>query len=167
MWSRARAALAGVLLGAALAACTGYAPEGRAPLLLPGACRDLYIASVENPTLRPDLSARLRELLRDELAKRGRVRWTDRDQATALVNIAVHDFSSRTALTGSREETIKSTASIDLEAWIERRPEGGELWRSGRVSLSQSFLGGGREDAEAKVLEMAAQRLADLLGQAY
>lgn len=163
----ARRLLAAALAGLLLAACAGYGPAGRAALTLPEGRRDLCIVEVENPTLRPDLSAQLRNLLRDELSRRGQVRWTDRENATALVHLEVDDFSSQTALTGSHDETLKSTAAIAVEAWIERRPEGGVLWRSGRVSLSRSFTGNDRSDAEARVLEQAAQRLADQLGQAY
>ena len=159
--------LAALVLAALLVACAGYGPSSQAALTLPEGRRDLCIVEVDNPTLRPDLSAQLRGLLRDELSRRSQVRWTDREHATGLVHLLVHDFSSQTTLTGSHEQTLKSTASISVEAWIERRPEGGELWRTGRVSLSRSFTGNDRSDAETRVLEQAAQRLADLLGQAY
>ncbi|MEW5773717.1 MAG: LPS assembly lipoprotein LptE [Thermodesulfobacteriota bacterium] len=166
----ARVRILGALLALAclaLAACAGYSPQGRGGLVLPEGRRDLCIVEVENPTLRPDLSALLRNLLRDELARRGQVRWTDREHATALVHLAVEDFTSQTLLTGSHEQTLKSSASITVEAWIERRPEGDQIWRSGRVGVSRSFTGNDRADAEARVLEQAAQRLADLLAQSY
>jgi hypothetical protein len=159
--------LAAVALAALLTACAGYGPQGKSTLTLPENRRDLCIVQVDNPTLRPDLSAQLRALLRDEMSKRGQVRWTDREHASAVVHLEVHDFSSQSALTGSHEETLKSTANISLEARIEGRPEGAVLWRSGLVSVSRSFTGNNRADAEARVLDQAVQRLVDLLGQAY
>jgi len=161
------ALLALALACAALAACAGYSLQSREILALPEDRRDLCIVSVDNPTLRPDLSAQLRNLLRDELAKRGRIRWVPRDQATAIIHLAVQDFNSQSSLTGSHDETLKSTATISLTARIERRPEGGDLWRSGDVSVSRTYTGNNASDAEAEVLEQAAQRLADLMGQAY
>ncbi len=159
--------LAAAALAVLLAACAGYGPQGRTALTLPEGRRDLYIVEVENPSLRPDLSAQLRALLRDELSKRGQVRWTDREHATAVIHLTVHDFKSSSALTGSHDETLKSTATISLEARMERRPEGGDLWRSGRVSVSRSYTGNDRADAEAEVLDRAVQQLVDQLGQAY
>jgi len=161
------ARLAAALACVVLAACTGYRLQSQETLAMPEDRRDLCIVAVDNPTLRPDLSAQLRNLLRDELSKRGRVRWVSRDQATAVIHLAVEDFTSQSTLTGTHDETLKSTATINLRAWIERRPEGGELWRSGGVSVSRSYTGSNEADAEAQVLEQAIQRLADLMGQAY
>ena len=162
-----RALLAAALAGLALAACAGYGPQGRETLSLPEDRRDLCIVSVDNPTLRPSLSSQLRNLLRDELSKRGQIRWTSREKATAIVHLRVQDFSSQTTLAGSHDETLKSTASITVEAWIERRPEGGLLWKPHTVSIARSYTANDRSDAEDQVLEQAAQRLADLMNQAY
>lgn len=158
---------AAVLACLALAACAGYGLQSREALNLPEDRRDLCIVAVDNPTLRPDLSAQLRNLLRDELAKRGRVRWVDRAKATAVVHLAVESFTSQTTLTGSHDETLKSAATINLSAWIESRPEGKDLWRSRQVSVSRTYTGNNSAEAEDQVLELAAQRLADLMGQAY
>ena len=142
----------------------GYHLRDKSPVSLPEEYRSLFIASVDNPTLKPWLEARLRAMVRDEFTRRGRIEWVPRDQASAFLRIKVYDFSSSTSVSGSKDETVKSAAGIDLEAWIVSRKDGSVLWRSNRVSCGQSFLAGGRDQAEAKVLDLAVRELADRLG---
>lgn len=147
--------------------CAGYrqAGDGNAPLDLPEEARALFITSVENPTMNPDLESLLRAEIRDEFTRRGRVAWVDRDQATAYMRIKVNSFRTATSLTDEDETTIRSSSSISLEAWITAKDTGQELWR-GSASHSENFSTD-QEAAEADVMEMAARKLADRLNQAY
>ncbi len=167
---RSASRLVAVLVLALVAAsCSGYraASDREAPLKLPEEYRDLYLRSVENPTMNPDLEARLRTALRDELTRRARVLWVGREQATAYVDLKVNRFTSQTSLTGADDETIKSTASIDLSATIVRRADGSRIWGADHVGYSQSFSGDAKAEAEDAVLDIAVRRLVDRLGQAY
>ncbi|MDY7001026.1 MAG: LPS assembly lipoprotein LptE [Thermodesulfobacteriota bacterium] len=144
--------------------CHGYHLKDQAPVSLAKEYRSLFIVSVENPTMKPWLDARLRASVRDEFTRRGKIQWVSKDRAAAYLKIKVHDFSSNTSVSGSKDETIKSAAGIDLEAWIVSQKDGSVLWRSNRVSAGQSFLTGGRDQAEARVLDLAVRELADRLG---
>ncbi len=144
--------------------CGGYHFKDKAPVSLAEEYRSLFILSVDNPTMKPWLDARLRSSVRDEFTRRGKIQWVSKDAAAAYLKIKVHDFSSSTSLTGSKDETVKSAAGIDLEAWIISQKDGSVLWSSNRVSAGQSFLTGGRDQAEAKVLDLAVRELADRLG---
>lgn len=154
-------------LALALWGCAGYrqASNQDAPFDLPEDARALFIKSVENPTMDPDLESVLRAEIRDEFTRRGRVSWVDRDQATAYMKIKVKSFRTATSLTDEDDETIKSSASINIEAWIVAKGSGKELWH-GKASHSESFTSD-QEAAEADVMEMAARKLADRLNQNY
>jgi len=154
-------------LALTLWSCAGYrqAANSDAPLDLPVEARALFIKSVENPTMDPDLESILRAEIRDEFTRRGRVVWVDRDQATAYISIKVNSFRTATSLTDEDDTTIRSSSSISLEAWITSKDNGQELWR-GSASHSESFTSD-QEGAEADVMEMAARKLADRLNQGY
>lgn len=156
-----------MVLALALAGCAGYrqASSADAPFTLPEEARSLFLTKVENPTMDPDLESVLRAEIRDEFTRRGRVKWVERDEATAYMKIKVNRFRTATSLTDGDEDTIKSSASISIEAWITAKESGRELWH-GNAGHSESFLTD-QEAAEADVLEMAARKLVDRLSQAY
>lgn len=161
--------LAALVLALVVCSCAGYraASDREAPLKLPEQFRDLYLRSVDNPTMEPGLEAQLRSALRDELTRRARVLWVDRERATAYVDLTVHQFTSQTSLTGADDETIKSTASIELSAAIVRRSDGSRIWSADHVSYGQTYSGDARSQAEQAVLDIAVRRLVDRMGQAY
>ena len=161
--------LAVLALAVLVCSCAGYraASDGDAPLKLPAEFRDLFLRTVDNPTMEPGLEAQLRSALRDELTRRARVLWVDRERATAYVDVTVHQFTSQTSLTGADDETIKSTASIDLSAVVVRRSDGSRIWSADHVSYGQTYSGDVRTQAEEAVLDIAVRRLVDRMGQAY
>lgn len=151
-----------------LAACAGYSvtsTDGEGPLVLPEDARALFLKSVENRTMYVEVPATLRTQVRDEFTRRGRVAWVDRESATAYLHLKVVSFTHSAAVTDEDDETLKSSASIALEAWITRKSDGAELWR-GEASHGESFITD-RASAEASVVEHAVRKLADRLAQNY
>jgi hypothetical protein len=153
----------------ALASCSGYrnAAEPGTALALPADCRALFLRTVKNPTMAPDLEATLRSALRDELTRRGRATWVSREAATAYVDVDVHRFTSFTSLTNANDETIRSSASVILTVSIFRRSTGAQVWTSGRVNSNESYTGNDRPLAEANALDMAVRRAVDRMSQNY
>lgn len=149
--------------------CAGYraASDADAPFRIPEEFRDMHIRTVKNPTMDPDLEARLRTALRDELTRRGRAMWVPRERATALVDVTVHQFTTHTSLTGTDDETIRSSASISLTVSIVRRSDGSRLWVADHVGHSESFYGDDQEQAEASVLDLAVRKVVDRMTQSY
>jgi len=158
--------LMAVVLTLALTAC-GYrqASDKSAPFVLPEKARALFITKVENPTMDPDVESILRAEIRDEFTRRGHVTWVDRDKATAYLKIKVNQFTTSTSLTDENDDTVKSSAYIDVDAWITDKDSGKELWH-GTASHSESFTSD-QEAAEADVLEMVARKLTNRLAQDY
>lgn len=149
-----------------LASC-GYRNSQQGPMALPEDKRKLFFEEVENPTLRADLNARLRSLLRDEITRRGKVEWVPREQAEALLSIEIHEFTSSTALTGAEGQTLRLSSVISIEGVIVSAADRSILWSSGRVTAKASFLSGGREAAEERVILLAVEEVVDKLGHNF
>ena len=77
------------LLG--LTACGGYRLTGGS-LNLDEKFRELAVDEVRNPSLETTLEPRLRAFFRDELTRRGGVRWVDPSQAKSLVRFNIKRF---------------------------------------------------------------------------
>ena len=134
---------------------------------LPDDLHSLFFEALDNPTLDPDLNLELRQRVRDEITSRGLLTWDSRETADGLLTLRVVRFTSNTTVTGEDDETIKSAATLRLEAWITRRRDGANVWNSGNISESQSFFGGGQGRAETTVIDLAARRLADRLASDF
>lgn len=161
--------LAALSLAFLVCSCAGYrmASDREAPLNLPEKYRDLFIRNVENPTMTPGLEDSLRTALRDELTRRARVLWVPRERASAYVDMTIHRYTSQTSLTGTEDETIKSSASIDVSLVIVRRSDGSQLWRADHVGHSESFTGDDQAEAQKHVLNLAVRKIVDRLSQDY
>jgi len=149
-----------------LAGC-GYKNTQSGPVALPENKRKLFFEELENPTLETDLYARIRSLMRDELTRRGQVAWVQRGAAEGLLRVEIHAFTSKASVKGEDDETLRSTASITLEADILDAADRSVLWTSGRVGASETFTTGGQEDAEDRVILLVVERLVDRLGQDF
>lgn len=149
-----------------LAGC-GYKNTQSGPVALPENTRKLFLEDVENPTLNTDLYARIRSLVRDELTRRGQVQWVPRGEAEALMSVEIRSFTSKASVKDAEDETLRSTASINLQAQIVSAADRSVLWTSGPVGASESFTTGGQEDAERRVILLGVQRLVDRLGQNF
>jgi predicted small lipoprotein YifL len=149
-----------------LAGC-GYKNTQSGPVALPENKRKLFLEDVENPTLETDLYARIRSLVRDELTRRGQVQWVPRGAAEALMSVDIRTFTSRASVKDAEDETLRSTASITLDAEIVSATDRSVLWTSGEVSASEPFTTGGQEDAEERAILLGVERLVDRLGQNF
>lgn len=134
---------------------------------LPEQYRSLAISEVEHPTTFPWMEARLRSLLRDELNRRNWVTWEDKNKAKAWIKMHVEKYSRKAAVTGTDDETLRSSASITLRAVIVSRGTGQVLWNSGTVSTDWPFYTGEEEEADEEVTRRAIEILADRLSQNY
>jgi hypothetical protein len=134
---------------------------------LPDDRRALFIEEIENPTLMTSLNFRLRSLIRDELSRRGNVRWVDAGEASAVMQIEILTFTSSVTVTGSQDQTLRSAAVIVINGTILSAADRSVLWTSGNVSARESFTSGGEEDAEDRVIQLAVQRMVDRLAQNY
>lgn len=160
-----------LILAVGLTACSGYQftanKSNDAPFTVPAKFRTLFLKSVENPTMNPDLSSRVRAEIRDELNRRGGVKWVAKSDAKAFMDVTIERFYSTTALTDADDETLTSSASVALYAVITSAGDGAEIWRSPSVSASRTFTGSASDQTESEVLELAIQRLADKMHYDY
>ena len=147
----------------AASGCAGYGVSGPDDLVLGPSHRDLYIKSVDNPTMRADLESRLRSVLRDEMTRRCLVTWTAPEDATAAVKVRVERFTSTTSISDKYDKSLLLSATVTLSATIHSTAGGDLIWNSGDVSASQNFLTGDRAAAEEKVIDLAVRQLVDRL----
>lgn len=150
-----------------LQAGCGYRNTAHGPVVLPEDRRTLFIEEIENPTLMTSLDYRLRSLVRDELSRRGNIRWVVAGEASSVMQIEILTFTSSVTVTGSEDQTLRSAAVIVINGTILSAADRSVLWTSGNVSARESFVSGGEEDAEDRVIQLAVQRLVDRLAQNY
>lgn len=157
-----------MLVPLALAGC-GYSVGGAGESSVLGAeYRTLAIGGVENPTTLAWLEPRIRQLLRDELNRRGSVTWTDsRSKADALVNVTIIKYYRPTAVEGSRDQTLRSSAIFEFSAEIKSATDGHVVWNSGMISQDWPFYSGQEDEADAEVTSLGIRRLADRMEQNY
>jgi hypothetical protein len=155
-----------LLLLLLLAGC-GYSFGGSGSVL-PEEYRTLAISGVENPTTLTWLEPRLRKLLRDELTRRGSIKWVDdRKDAEALISIRIIRYNRPTSVAGQGDVTLQSTASIQFEATIKSNIDGSVLWSSGEITQDWPFFSGQEAEADQEVTRLAIRRLADRMAQDY
>jgi len=152
----------------ALAGCSGYSfGEGNATVL-DTEHRTLAIEEVVNPTTLSWIEPRVRKLLRDELNRRGTIAWTDeRGRADALISITITQYNRPTAVSGKKDETLRSEAVFEFEAEIRSSGTGAVIWRSGRMRESWPFFAGDEDAADRAVTRLGIRRLADRMAQNY
>lgn len=151
-----------------LAACSGYSFGEASTSVLPPEYRTIAISEVTNPTTLSWIEPRMRKLLRDELNRRNTITWADeQSKADATIKIDIKKYNRPTAVTGSKDETLRSVASITLEATIRSTTDDSVLWQSGSISQNWPFFTGDESEADAEVTRLAIRRLADRMTQNY
>ncbi|WP_243544156.1 LPS assembly lipoprotein LptE [Pseudodesulfovibrio tunisiensis] len=151
-----------------LAACGGYSFGGGDYSVLPEEYRKMAIAEVSNPTMYSWMEPRLRSLFRDELTRRDLVTWVDdRARADALMTINVIRFYRPDEVTGAEDETLRSSANIEMQVVIRSARDGSVLWNSGNVAQSWPFFEGEQDQADQTVTELAVRKIADRMSQNY
>ncbi len=157
-------ALMGLLI---LSAC-GYSMGDSTHSVLEPQYRKLAIKGVDNPTTQTWLEPRIRQLLRDELTRRGNITWTDDStKADALIQITIERYNRPTSLEGGSDETLRSSASIKFNATITSATDDAVLWRSGAISQSWAFYSGQESMADQEVTRLAIRQLADKMSENY
>ncbi len=143
-----------------LPAC-GYQLTANAPIDLPQDSTRLFLRKVTDPTTETWMEPMLRSALRDELTRRGNVKWVSLDEAQATVNIDVRSYSTSDAVKGRDDVTIKSSATIQLEVTFHNADTGVLIWTSGPVVASESYRGeGGLRTATGEYQPSSAKRAA-------
>ena len=167
MWSFNKKFVACVILLSALTGC-GYTFSGMAPIDLPMGKKRLCITKFINPSTEAWLEPSLRSELRDEFTRRGQVTWVQRNEAETLVTIKVLTYSSSSTLKASDDETVKSAIQLSVEVQMYNAEDHTLIWSSGRIYASESYRGdGNKSDAQTTAVSLAAERVADRLGQAF
>jgi len=157
-----------LLLFAALAAAScGYRLGGQAPVVLPESMRTLAIAEVENPTMEAWLEAALRSSIRDELNRRGHVRWADTASAEAVMKVRVQRFTAQSSVKDEDDRTLKFAVELRLDARLLRNKDSSVIWESGNITSRQSYTGDDLSQARSEAIAMAVRELADRMGHAY
>ncbi|MDD4951634.1 MAG: LPS assembly lipoprotein LptE [Desulfovibrionaceae bacterium] len=145
----------------------GYHLAGEGPLVLDKEHRELFIAEVANPTTETWLGPRLRSLLRDELTRRGQIRWVDRGRASALVKLEVTKFSRGSAVYGVEEQTLRYEVELRFRARIVSAVDNTLLWDSGEITQTEPYFGNEQTAADNTVTEQAVRRLAERMSENY
>ncbi|EPR44769.1 Rare lipoprotein B [Desulfovibrio sp. X2] len=162
--------LAGVLLATALLVLPGCARYGFTPktakLALPPDVHTIAIRKVTNPTMYTWLPARAISNYRDEISQRDVLKWTDKEQADAVVDLTIKRFYIHTSLQNKQEETLEYSASVTLYATYYRRTDNSRLWE-GQVSYSEAYTSSDVQSAQERALDEAVRRLVDQLYNAY
>jgi hypothetical protein len=151
-----------------LAGC-GYGVGGSGgPSVLDAEYRTLAISGVDNPTTLSWLEPRIRSLLRDELTRRGTVNWVDdQTKADALISISIVRYYRPTAVEGSSDQTLRSSAIFNFNAEIKSATDGHIIWSSGEINQDWPFYSGQEDEADTEVTRLGVRRLADRMSQNY
>ncbi|WP_169793614.1 LPS assembly lipoprotein LptE [Desulfomicrobium orale] len=150
-----------------LSAC-GYRLSAQAPISLPQDNTRLYLGKVTNPSTETWLEPMLRSGLRDELTRRGRVVWVDREQAQSRVTLNVRQYSSSDSVKGLDDVTVTSQVVIQLEVSFFSTETNSLIWTSGLVTASESYRGAGaKRQATQNAVDLAMRMVADRLAQQF
>jgi hypothetical protein len=142
----------------------GYQLQGRNELVLPGGAKRLYLARVDHPSSEPWMEPTLRTSLREELARRGDITWTERADADLTLSLRVIQYGTGASVTGRDDITLKSQAVITLELIMREAATGAVVWNSGPITVAESYRGlGSQQGATERAIAEAMRRIADRL----
>ncbi|MGE4555590.1 MAG: LPS assembly lipoprotein LptE [Desulfovibrionaceae bacterium] len=159
-----------LLAAAALSALLGCGysfQSDSGPIVLPEGVRTLAIYKVENPSLEVWLEPSIRSKLRDEITRRGQVVWADSSKADALLYVVVQSFVLTSDVKSSKDQTLKYSAKLKMQANIKDRLSGRTLWRSGLIDMTQPYFLDQQAQAEQMTVELAVRELVDRMSQNY
>lgn len=166
MWWSGR--LLGAMLVIALLSACGYQLSAHAPITLPQNKTLLYLNKVTNPTTETWMEPMLRTSIRDELSRRGKVKWVDRDTAQATVNVDVRQYSTSESVKGHDEITYKSRATILLEVSFFDADTSSLIWTSGPITAFESYRdAANKREATQDAVDQAMRMVADRLAQKF
>ena len=170
VWPRLTILLLGILLLATLQGC-GYVWRGQEGSLSENSVlgtgnRTLRIKEVDQSTLYPWLTYKIRSLIRDDINARNLAIWVDEGKADFTLTIRVPSFQVRSY--GEYRGTSQLfTATIAMELIVYDGATNTEVWRSGIIRYSDSFENSNEENAIQEVIFMAVRRCVDRLQQRF
>lgn len=151
-----------------LATACGYRLQGRNELQLPGGGQRLYLARVEQPSTESWMEPALRIALREELARRGSVIWTDRERSQLSLTLRVTQYGTGASVTGRDDVTLKSQAVVTMELLMRDTATGALVWHSGPVTAAESYRGqDAQRSAAERAIAEAVRRIADRLEPSF
>ncbi len=169
-WRWLSVLLLGVLLCAFLGGC-GYVWRGQEGSLsedsvLGTGNKTLRLKEVDQTTLYPWLTYKIRSLIRDDINARNLAIWVDEGKADFTLTVRVPSFQVR-SYGEYRNQSQLFTATINMELIVYDGGTNTEVWRSGPVSYSDTFENSNEEAAIQEVIFMAVRRCIDRLQQRF
>ncbi|WP_457572562.1 LPS assembly lipoprotein LptE [Desulfovulcanus sp.] len=137
----------------------GYQFSSISPVSLPHGYTCLYISRVVNPSQESWLEPKIRSYLRDELTRRGQVRWVSKDKAEVLVRINIKEFSTA-SVKGEKDQSIKYIAQVVLEVLMFSAKDKTLIWTSGQINGNKSYY---NENEKRVAAEQAVEKALDLV----
>ncbi len=117
----------------------GYRSMSLSPIVMPDNIGSLYISKVNNPTIDPYLTSRVKTIVMDELSKRALgLRWTSRSSAKGYLVVDIKDYSKETEIENTKEQTVKSNVCITLRISLYRNLTNNLVWDSNDVQSCES-----------------------------
>lgn len=166
MWLSGR--LLGAMLVIALLSACGYQLSAHAPITLPQDKTLLFLNKVTNPTTETWMEPMLRSSIRDELTRRGKVKWVGRDEAQGTVNVDVRQYSTADSVKAEDDITYKSRATVTLEVSFFDADTNMLIWTSGPVTAFESFrASNAKRQATQDAVDQAMRIVADRLSQKF
>jgi hypothetical protein len=158
-----------ILALAALLLCwgCGYRPTGDTASRLPPDIRTLAVTSIDNRTLDTDLPQLVNGVFRDEITRRGQLKWAERDTADGLVSLTIVSLSESARLEDADGRTGKIKIGVVVRAKVRSRLNDVQVWDSGNVGFSETSFGGDELDARRAATSLAVRRLVDKLSISF
>lgn len=157
-----------LLLPLLLMACSGYSFGEAHNSVLPPEYRTLAVEEVTNVTTLSWMEPRIRSLLRDELNNRNVITWVDSPaKADSTITVNVTKYSRPTAVSGVKDETLRSTIDIEIKATIRSTFDGKIIWESGTLTQTWPFFTGQETEAAEEATKLIIRQLADKMTQNY
>lgn len=128
--------------------------------------KTLKIKSVEQSTLYPWLSYRVRSLVRDDINARNLARWVDDGPSDFTLTVRVASFKIR-SYGQYRSVNELFTATINMEFLVYDGKTNTEVWRSGPIIYQENYENADEESAIKSILELAIRRGMDKLQQRF
>ena len=145
----------------------GYHFSSLSPVSLPQGYSCLYISRVVNPSQESWLEPKIRSYLRDELTRRGQMRWVSKDKAEVLVRINIKEFSTA-SVKGKNDLSIKYVAQVVLEVQMLSAKDKALIWTSGQINGSKSYYNENeKREAAEQAVEKALDLVVDRLGNGF
>ncbi len=168
--SRLTMLLLGVMLLVTLGGC-GYVWRGQEGSLSENSVlgtgnKTLKIKEIDQTTLYPWLTYKIRSLIRDDINARNLAIWVDEGQADFTLTVRVPSFQVR-SYGEYQSQSQLFTATIIMELIVYDGRTNTEVWRSGPISYSDNFENSNEESAIQEVLFMAIRRCMDRLQQRF